>query len=63
MVSTSPIAIEVVLTPAPLTTPNPSRTSHYVGDGLHARVVAQFTNWQRDEAVVTERPRAPDPRA
>ena len=56
MMSTSPIAIEVVLTPAPLTTPNPSRTSHYVGDALYARVVAQFTDWQRDEALVTDLP-------
>ncbi len=40
----------------PAATPNPSRTSHYVNDALYDRVVTQFTDWQRDEALVTDLP-------
>ena len=38
------------------TAPDPSRTSHYVNDALYARVIAEFTDWQRDEALVADLP-------
>ena len=36
------------------TAPDPSRTSHYVTDALYAAVIAQFTDWQRDEVAVAD---------
>lgn len=36
--------------------PNPSRTSHYVNDELYARVIGQFSGWQRDDALVADLP-------
>lgn len=36
--------------------PDPSRTSHYVGDALYARVIGEFSDWQRDEAAITDLP-------
>ena len=36
--------------------PDPSRTSLYVGDAFYARVVADFTDWQRDELFVADLP-------
>ncbi len=36
--------------------PDPSRTSLYVGDALYARVIAEFTDWQRDEAAIIDIP-------
>ncbi len=36
--------------------PDPSRTSMYVGDALYGRVVAHFTDWQRDELFVADLP-------
>ncbi len=39
-----------------MTLPNPSRTSHYVNDAMYERLVADFTDWQRDEALVTDLP-------
>lgn len=38
------------------TPPDPSRTSLYVSDALYARVIAEFTGWQRDEAAITDLP-------
>ncbi len=37
-------------------TPDPSRTSLYVGDALYTRVTADFSGWQRDEAEITDLP-------
>ena len=34
--------------------PDPSRTSYYVTDALYSEIVAQFTDWQRDDALVTD---------
>ncbi len=36
--------------------PDPSRTSHYVNDALYSRVIAEFSDWQRDEAVIADLP-------
>lgn len=36
------------------TAPNPSLSSHYVDDALYSRVVAQYTGWQRDEALISD---------
>ena len=36
--------------------PDPSRTSLYVNDAFYARVVAEFTDWQRDEAQIADLP-------
>ena len=33
---------------------DPSRTSLYVNDALYARLIADFTDWQRDERLVTD---------
>lgn len=35
-------------------THDPSRTSFYVNDALYDEVIDAFTNWQRDELVVTD---------
>jgi 3-phenylpropionate/cinnamic acid dioxygenase small subunit len=34
--------------------PNPSRTSHYVTDALYRELMADFSDWQRDELAVTD---------
>jgi 3-phenylpropionate/cinnamic acid dioxygenase small subunit len=34
--------------------PDPSRTSHYVTDALYRELVANFSDWQRDDLVVTD---------
>jgi 3-phenylpropionate/cinnamic acid dioxygenase small subunit len=34
--------------------PNPSRTSHYVTDALYRELIANFSDWQRDEAAVAD---------
>jgi benzoate/toluate 1,2-dioxygenase beta subunit len=34
--------------------PDPSRTSHYVTDALYRALIANFTDWQRDDLVVTD---------
>src|SRR5215212_5426878 len=34
--------------------PNPSRTSHYVTDALYRELIANFSDWQRDELVVAD---------
>jgi len=34
--------------------PDPSRTSHYVTDALYRALIANFTDWQRDERAVTD---------
>lgn len=39
---------------AAVTAPDPSRTSHYVTDALYQRVAAEFSHWQREEALVTD---------
>lgn len=39
-----------------ITSLDPSRTSHYVTDALYARVIAEFTGWQRDEAAIADLP-------
>ena len=36
------------------TTPDPSRTSHYVTDALYSDLVAQFSDWQRDEHAIAD---------
>jgi 3-phenylpropionate/cinnamic acid dioxygenase small subunit len=36
------------------TAPDPSRTSHYVTDALYRELIANFSDWQRDELVVTD---------
>jgi len=36
--------------------PDPSRTSVYVTDALYERVMAWFTDWQGDEAAITDLP-------
>jgi 3-phenylpropionate/cinnamic acid dioxygenase small subunit len=36
--------------------PDPSRTSLYVNDAMYARVVSEFTDWQRDETCVADLP-------
>ncbi len=33
---------------------DPSRTSHYVSDALYRELVANFTDWQRDDRAVTD---------
>jgi benzoate/toluate 1,2-dioxygenase beta subunit len=38
------------------TIPDPSRTSLYVNDALYERIAADFTDWQRDEALVSDLP-------
>lgn len=39
-----------------VTAPDPSRTSLYVNDEFYARVVAQFSGWANDTALVTDLP-------
>jgi 3-phenylpropionate/cinnamic acid dioxygenase small subunit len=34
--------------------PDPSRTSHYVTDALYRELMADFSDWQRDELAVTD---------
>jgi 3-phenylpropionate/cinnamic acid dioxygenase small subunit len=34
--------------------PDPSRTSHYVTDALYRALVANFTDWQRDDRTVAD---------
>ena len=34
--------------------PDPSRTSHYVTDALYRALIANFTDWQRDERAVSD---------
>jgi 3-phenylpropionate/cinnamic acid dioxygenase small subunit len=34
--------------------PDPSRTSHYVTDALYRELIANFSDWQRDDLVVTD---------
>src|SRR5215211_1771394 len=34
--------------------PNPSRTSHYVTDALYRELIANFSDWQRDELIVAD---------
>lgn len=36
------------------TAPDPSRTSHYVTDALYRELIANFSDWQRDDLVVTD---------
>ena len=36
------------------TSHDPSRTSHYVTDALYAALMAQFTDWQRDDRAITD---------
>ncbi len=38
------------------TAPDPSRTSHYVNDAFYTRVIAEFIDWQRDEAIIADLP-------
>jgi benzoate/toluate 1,2-dioxygenase beta subunit len=33
---------------------DPSRTSHYVGDALYSELIANFSDWQRDERAVSD---------
>lgn len=42
------------MTTATPTALDPSRTSLYVTDALYVGVIAQFTDWQRDDAAVTD---------
>ncbi len=35
---------------------SPSRTSYYVTDALYARVVADFSGWQRDDLLIADLP-------
>ena len=37
--------------PAP---PDPSRTSYYVNDAFYRELIANFTDWQRDDAAVSD---------
>src|SRR5262245_11572881 len=34
--------------------PNPSRTSHYVTDALYRALIANFSDWQRDDRAVAD---------
>jgi 3-phenylpropionate/cinnamic acid dioxygenase small subunit len=34
--------------------PDPSRTSHYVTDALYRALIANFSDWQRDELAVAD---------
>jgi 3-phenylpropionate/cinnamic acid dioxygenase small subunit len=34
--------------------PDPSRTSHYVTDALYRALIANFTDWQRDDRAVSD---------
>jgi 3-phenylpropionate/cinnamic acid dioxygenase small subunit len=34
--------------------PDPSRTSHYVSDALYRDLIANFSDWQRDERAVAD---------
>jgi 3-phenylpropionate/cinnamic acid dioxygenase small subunit len=34
--------------------PNPSRTSHYVTDALYRELIANFSDWQRDDRAVAD---------
>ena len=34
--------------------PDPSRTSHYVTDALYQKLIADFSDWQRDELCITD---------
>ena len=33
---------------------DPSRTSHYVGDALYSELIANFSDWQRDERAISD---------
>src|SRR4051812_22883277 len=33
---------------------DPSRTSHYVGDALYRELIANFSDWQRDERAIAD---------
>jgi 3-phenylpropionate/cinnamic acid dioxygenase small subunit len=35
-------------------TPDPARTSHYVTDALYRELIANFSDWQRDELVIAD---------
>jgi benzoate/toluate 1,2-dioxygenase beta subunit len=34
--------------------PDPSRTSHYVSDALYSGLIANFSDWQRDERALAD---------
>ena len=34
--------------------PDPSRTSHYVTDALYRELIANFSNWQRDDLALSD---------
>jgi benzoate/toluate 1,2-dioxygenase beta subunit len=34
--------------------PNPSRTSYYVSDAFYRELIANFSDWQRDELAITD---------
>jgi len=34
--------------------PDPSRTSHYVTDALYRELIANFSDWQRDDLAITD---------
>jgi 3-phenylpropionate/cinnamic acid dioxygenase small subunit len=36
------------------TAPDPSRTSHYVTDALYRELIANFSDWQRDDLCVAD---------
>lgn len=38
----------------PNTNPDPSRSSHYVGDEFYAELVAAFADWRRDDAEIDD---------
>jgi benzoate/toluate 1,2-dioxygenase beta subunit len=37
-----------------MTAHDPSRTSHYVGDALYSELIANFSDWQRDERAISD---------
>jgi 3-phenylpropionate/cinnamic acid dioxygenase small subunit len=37
-----------------LEVPNPSRTSHYVTDAFYRELIANFSDWQRDDRAVAD---------
>jgi benzoate/toluate 1,2-dioxygenase beta subunit len=41
---------------AATTEPDPARTSHYVTDALYSSVIAQFSDWQRDDLAIADLP-------
>src|SRR5919201_1579163 len=34
--------------------PDPSRTSHYITDALYRDLIANFSNWQRDDLAIAD---------